>query len=225
MKEIILKAIPRIKERKFWLTLGIDLLFGISIIILAIVSTSMINVSKGITAAILSIVHLLAVVLIYSLFKYLVLKAIIGKVKKNKLQFFLFNLVFFGVIILIVLTAYLIIGYLIAYEYQRVYFGTLFFIVLIIGYVLLNLMQIVKLNGEYIVDSFVILKRRVSKLLVLFAGEFIGLLLLYATYWTSFNLVRGSFDINPAFNTLTLMVLIFYNAFNRIVFFNLCKHK
>lgn len=228
MKNIILKALKEIKRGKFWLTIGIDAIFWIVIFIVSILATITFNVvpeKSGVVSLIFMAFYILALLAVYSFFKYKIIGLIseekTKELKKRWTKLYLFNIIFTSVTVFLIYVLYMLITFFIMIKYQRIYFAIAMVLLSIIAYVTLHIMQVLRLFGRGIKDSFNVIRKNIVSILVVILPELISLFILLRMYTSS---IEGSI-IGGVIFILLILLMIFYNALNRILLYNCCKNK
>lgn len=212
-------------QKKFWYTLMIDIALFFSIFVFGVLTRFFIeNISSKfdmIANMLFLVVYILCLIAIYSPMKYWILRIISGKPNKIKLKkFYLFNLTVLGVLSFIIIIVYSIIRYLIKAEYHSAYFAVSLALILVVGYALVNIMQILKALGKKNLErATLILKNNIFRIAFIATLEIIGIVCLYLAYVSAYYLTGGRFYLNPIFQISALLLILLYNAFNRIMFF------
>ena len=224
---MIKEAFRKIKQRKFWQVLVIDVVFFIAIFLFAALTRSLLekiyeSVAIGVNVFILFL-YILGLLGIYSFFKYKEWKIILCEKHKIKfIKFYLFNLSSLGVILFLIILFYSLITYLVVIKYQGTYFFVALSLILIVSYISVNILQILKLRGGE-TKGAVIIRKNILRILLTFIIEFFGLIVLYLFYMLIFSLMKGSVFLDPVFQLLALLLILMYNVFNKIVFFEVIK--
>ncbi len=151
----------------------------------------------------------------YSMAKYKVLNKI-SKKGCSVVKFITFNLSFFSIIALIFMSGYWAINFFIAEEYQGIYFLLFFAIYFILSYLLLNVMQGFIISGRKIQNISLAILSNARKYLLILSIELSSLVVLYLLYRAVFF---ESIVINALFQMITLIMVIGFNAYNRIILF------
>jgi hypothetical protein len=216
------------RAKTYWKTLGLDILFWISSMILAAIFNFMaillseIRLILFISAAL----YLFTLLAIYTFFKFRCL-SIITEVKHGPktgkalfFRFFLLNISLFGSLTLVIALIYYSITSLVKTEYQPIYLALAMMIILVIFYTFMNLAQFLTFRNKASLHAFPVLKSNILRFLLIYFIELIIVIALYIIYLILFNIPNAAFIINPAFQLVTLISLFLFNAHNRIIFYN-----
>ena len=222
---MIKKSLGELNHRKFWYTIVMDIAFLVILILFATLTRAFIeSIYKKITIfANLAIlfVYILGLAWIYSFFKYKIL-GIISDVehKTGLIGFYLFNLTILGIIAFIIILSYALITYIVKLNYQGIYLLVVIILVSLAGYFVVNIMQMLKVTAQEVSRVMGILRKNVSGVMIAFALEVGGIIVLYLIYMLTYYLTKGMIKIDPVFQVISVLFILVYNAFNRILFFN-----
>jgi hypothetical protein len=218
-----MKRFDVIRKGFFWKTIGLDILFFLSIGIFALIGNMLAKiVSTYWMLVVFSLLYFLGLIFIYSIFKQKVIGMIYDKYKKKLIPMYILNILIFLSIVVVSIALYSLISYIIKLEAQRWYFVLGVVIICFVSYFLMNIMQFLVAKGEKIELSFSIFKSNISKYLLLVLVELGGLVLLYLIYIVIFSLIK---NINWLFQMMGFFILLVYNGYNRILIIKSCKIK
>ncbi len=222
MKKEIKGIIKKVKEewgnKYCWRVFWIDVVFIGTMIILSILTNFLLPglTRAGINALLIFTVgYLLLLAAVYSWFKYKVLKIIMGKELKQEFwRFWVMNMALFAIVGFIVTIVYTAVKYLVMEKYLKIYFGIILFIILLVSYVAVNIIQMLKEQKKDMEDSLIVIKKNIKRYAFLFVGEFLGLLVIYLLFFLIYGMIKGPIVAFIA-QTLSFVLLLLYNVFNK----------
>jgi hypothetical protein len=232
MKGLIKNSIKEIKTRNFWLTLLLDMLFIICALVLSSLATWLLSsIYKGtanISIALIFLLYSLMLIAVYNFFKLKIIGLLHKnlkeeKIKHSQINFYVFNIILAIIILFAVFIASLLVNYFVKPEFQSPYYIITFSILSIIFYILINILQVLNVLKKPVENAPIIIGKNFLSYLLVFLMELGGLIIFYIIYFGIYSLAKGKANIAPLFQFLTILILIFYNAFNRVVFFRSIK--
>lgn len=232
MKKEIKGIIKKVKEewgnKYCWRVFWIDVLFIAAVLALSALTNFML---PGLTKASLNalllfiLAYILACIAVYSFFKQKVLGIIMGKKLKQRIwRFCILNMVLFLVVGFATIILYSVIKYFVVGEYMKAFFGIAFFIMMLISYVWINIIQILKMEKKDIEDSLGVIKKNLKRYAYLFLIEFLGLLAIYLIFFILHVTTKGSIALYMIMQIMGLFLLIVFNVFNKFFFVESMKN-
>lgn len=220
-KSIIFESFNEIKRKKFWQSLLFDALFLLCIGVIALLTSGIFNLISqkiGQVYLILSLIaYFIVIMVIYSFFKLKIIKLFYNS-KERLVKFCFFNILITLIFAFIIIILYSLTSYFVKEEFQKTYFSIILLIVLFLVYILINLMQMLKVLKRNAEESLIIAGRNIGSVSLVFIGEILGLGLIYLVYLGTYSIAFRIININIIFQILTFFIIFFYNAFNRVVF-------
>ncbi len=213
-----MKSLRYLKKKKFWLTIGLDVLFVISLSVLSLPFQNLLYATGSISFSFYPLLYLLLVVLVYHFFKYHVWNVLFfpKRLKVNYLGFLWRSALFPLGVLLLFYFCYVVIVSLVLAGYQKWYVTGLVVLFAVLGYIFWNTLQVSVLRKKKITDWLSFSLRR----LALFSGIVLGeVVLVGAIFWIVSSSFQASAGLNLLLQLFLLVFLPLLNAINRVCFY------